>query len=317
MRPVSARCLSGLVPSLLTLAFYSWSTWVTVGGILLPSFESSCPARSAAPSDAPPDSSENGILGDTEDWGRCAGAVVQTGAYALVWTLGLLCFLRCALTDTNSRRDVAEPGERSCQRCGAARPVRCHHCSICNRCTLKMDHHCPWVGNCVGFWNYKYFVLFLIYTMALCVVTLGISMPHFIHMFTSWDAWRPDMYNVMVAVQGLVAIVFGLAVLTLFCGHVHLIARNLTTIEHCVKVDMPSWKNPFDLGTRRNLIQVFGSNPILWWLPVQSWPGNGRTFPTNLVSGSDEENGAGAAPRPMGVVLPSPSPSSSSSESES
>lgn len=56
-----------------------------------------------------------------------------------------------------------------CLRCRCNKPVRCHHCSTCGRCIMKMDHHCPWVNNCVGYYNQKHFVLFLFYIEISCI----------------------------------------------------------------------------------------------------------------------------------------------------
>lgn len=47
-----------------------------------------------------------------------------------------------------------------CKKCGALKSQGVHHCSVCNRCVEDMDHHCPWVGNCIGAKNMRYFFLF-------------------------------------------------------------------------------------------------------------------------------------------------------------
>ncbi len=39
----------------------------------------------------------------------------------------------------------AQGGEaRFCSKCGRHKPPRAHHCRLCRRCVLRMDHHCPW-----------------------------------------------------------------------------------------------------------------------------------------------------------------------------
>lgn len=47
--------------------------------------------------------------------------------------------------------DLVEEGEcfdyKTCKKCNRAKPPRTHHCSICKKCILRMDHHCPYVAN--------------------------------------------------------------------------------------------------------------------------------------------------------------------------
>ena len=43
---------------------------------------------------------------------------------------------------------------------------------VIEKCVLDMDHYCPWMNNCVGRRNYRYFILYLIYMVVGCVFVI-------------------------------------------------------------------------------------------------------------------------------------------------
>jgi hypothetical protein len=57
---------------------------------------------------------------------------------------------------------------KRCDKCYIVRTPRVHHCSVCKGCVMKMDHHCPWINNCVGQFNQKFFLQFCYYCLIGC-----------------------------------------------------------------------------------------------------------------------------------------------------
>ncbi|CAE7243327.1 PAT11 [Symbiodinium pilosum] len=69
-------------------------------------------------------------------------------------------------------------GYRFCAPCSDGKPPGSHHCTICRRCVFDMDHHCPFIGNCVGRGNRRSFVVFLFWSTVSVAYVLLITLCH-------------------------------------------------------------------------------------------------------------------------------------------
>ncbi|KAL1131362.1 hypothetical protein AAG570_010979 [Ranatra chinensis] len=163
-------------------------------------------------------------------------------------------------------------GFRYCDKCQHIKPDRAHHCSVCGVCVLKMDHHCPWVNNCVSFTNYKFFVLFLGYSFLYCLFIVLTTLHYFI---LSWKHLQGEFEGsgrLHIIFLFFVAVMFAISLVCLFCYHCYLVSHNRSTLETFrapIFMTGPD-KNGFSLGKYNNFREVFGDQKSLWFLPIFS-----------------------------------------------
>ncbi|XP_009069257.1 PREDICTED: palmitoyltransferase ZDHHC2-like, partial [Acanthisitta chloris] len=117
---------------------------------------------------------------------------------------------------------------RYCDRCHLVKPDRCHHCSVCDKCILKMDHHCPWVNNCVGFSNYKFFLLFLAYSLLYCLFIAATDLQYFIKFWTNGLPDTQAKFHIMFLF--FAAAMFSVSLSSLFGYHCWLVSKNKSTL---------------------------------------------------------------------------------------
>ena len=170
----------------------------------------------------------------------------------------------------HERNKYGQP--RTCERCMKRKPDRTHHCRLCDQCVLKMDHHCPWIANCVGYFNYKYFFLMVFYG-ALSIIIFTTTFWETVYVWIHDPDASAYACFFIVLMYSLVTML-GIVVTGFLSFHIYLITKNMSTIEFCEKKrsGQQSYKedSPWRISNYHSFQAALGPKPWAWLLPIQT-----------------------------------------------
>lgn len=198
-----------------------------------------------------------------------------------------------------SRRDVELNGRgpiekvgatacvlRHCHICDSTQPLRSKHCEDCNRCVRTYDHHCPWIGTCVGEGTRAWFLLYLILEFLTLAWFGGTGLAE----ISAHAGERSKLGSFAGLISAITIISIFLVMTGILSGyHFFLCISNLTTWEHS------SWRK---ITYLKDLRPELGSP-----FAQPGWVANLKMF---LGLGVDRDDGGGILWRmgPQHSILP-------------
>ncbi|KAG7489429.1 putative palmitoyltransferase ZDHHC12 [Solea senegalensis] len=155
---------------------------------------------------------------------------------------------------------TSTPRLRRCGYCFLQQPMRAKHCQTCGHCVRRFDHHCPWLENCIGERNHRWFTVFLLVQLLALLWALHITLSGVLP-GASWEQWL-RVNCVLLATLVLVGVSSAVTAVLLGC-HLYLASINCTTWEFMARHRVSYLKNcgdeenPFDRGVACNLWDFF------------------------------------------------------------
>ena len=156
-----------------------------------------------------------------------------------------------------------------CDTCYIVRPLRSTHCGICDNCIYRFDHHCPWIGTCVGKRNYPYFFIFLILLNLFQVFTAAVCIAHIVikilddkklKKFNFTTKKQKDSALVGDVIISLYLIIYVILTMIFTTGlllyHIKIVKNDMTTKEELKKFFRNPFGNPYQRSTKSNFSSI-------------------------------------------------------------
>ena len=166
-----------------------------------------------------------------------------------------------------------------CYTCNIIRPLRASHCPSCNNCVQRFDHHCPWIGTCVGLRNYSYFYYFLFLLNLTQFFNLAICVSHIIlntnkHLDNSLgnkkriyrEAFGENVFSLYIIIYVILTMIF---TTHLFFYHTSLILHNMSTKVEIKHLSQNPFGNTFERNKSWNFKYIlFSKKPKMSLLDI-------------------------------------------------